>query len=84
MSEKENKITLKKKRRKTRYASINFKTKKQFKEAVARGDKITLFAPGLGEPKKDGVEFVEGPHYPKPHTWYAQVSMDRGFVTKVK
>ena len=66
------------------YTSINFKTKKQFKEAITRGDKITLYAPGLGEPKNDGTEFAEGPHYPKPHTWYATVTMDSGFVTKVK
>jgi len=66
------------------YTSINFKNKKAFKEAVARGDKITLYAPGLGTPKENGIEFVEGPHYPEPHRWYAQVEVRDGVVVKVK
>lgn len=65
------------------YASTNFKTKKAFKEAVKNGEKITLFAPGLGQPKRDGRETVEGPHSPQPHSWYAQVEMKDGYVVKV-
>ena len=65
------------------YCSINFKTKKQLKEAVASGMQITIFAPGLGTPKTDGKETLEGPHYPKPHTWYASVVMKDGFIVKV-
>jgi hypothetical protein len=65
------------------YASINFKTKKEFREAVEGGMEVTLFAPGLGTPKRDGRESVEGPHYPKPHTWYATVEMRDGKVVKV-
>lgn len=66
------------------YTDTNFKTKKALKEAVSSGVKVTLFAPGMGEPKRDGREFVEGPHYPAPHTWYAQVEMKDGVVVKVK
>lgn len=66
------------------YSSKNFKTKKALKEAVASGDKITVFAPGLGTPKMNGTEFLEGPHYPAPHTWYAQVEMKDGIIIKVK
>lgn len=66
------------------YCSTNFKTKKALKEAVAGGAKITIFAPGLGEPKTDGKEFLEGPHYPAPHSWYAQVEMKEGYIVKVK
>ena len=66
------------------YTVKNFKTKKEFKEAVANGDQVELFAPGLGQPKTNGVEYVEGPHYPKPHTWYAEVLMKDGLVVKVK
>jgi hypothetical protein len=67
----------------TMYTSINFKSKKALKEAVAAGQTVTLFAPGLGTPKTEGVEFVEGPHYPQPHKWYAQVTMKDGKVVKV-
>ncbi len=66
------------------YASVNFGSKKAFKEAVAKGEKITLFAPGMGSPAVNGREFVEGPHYPQPHRWYAQVEMANGVVVKVK
>ena len=55
------------------YTDRDFKTKKALKEAVAGGEEVTLFAPGLGEPVYNGTEYVEGPHYTKPHTWYAQV-----------
>ncbi len=54
------------------------------KEAVANGVKVELYAPGLGSPETDGQEFVEGPHYPEPHRWYAEVEMQNGFVVKVK
>lgn len=66
------------------YVDPNFKTKKALKEAVARGDRVTVFAPGLGQPKTDGTECVEGPHYPAPHSWYAQVELKNGIVVKVK
>jgi hypothetical protein len=71
------------------YTYINFKTKKALKEAVklnleGKGPDVTIFAPGLGTPKQNGTEFLEGPHYPAAHTWYAQVEMKDGKVIKVK
>jgi hypothetical protein len=66
------------------YTHHNYRTKKQLKEAVASGDRVTLFAPGFGQPADNGTEFVEGPHYPEPHRWYAQVQVEGGVVVKVK
>lgn len=66
------------------YTSINFKSKKALKEAVAAGKVITVYSPGMGSPKTDGVEFCEGPHYPEPHKWYAEVTMQGGKIVKVK
>lgn len=66
------------------YTVINFPTKKRLKDAVKGGVKVTIFAPGLGVPKDNGREFLEGPHYPAPHTWYAQVEMVDGVVVRVK
>lgn len=65
------------------YTEFNFKTKKELKAAVANGQEVRLYAPGLGTPKMNGVEYVEGPHYPRPHTWYARVEMKDGKVVKV-
>lgn len=66
------------------YTSVNFQTKKALKDAVAKGERVTLYAPGLGQPKDNGTEFVEGPHYPEPHRWYAQVEVKDGAIIKVK
>lgn len=82
------------------YTSINFKTKKAFKQAVSdyleslalqhagidavEFKPVTLWAPGIGTPKANGTEYVEGPHYPKPHTWYAEVEVKDGIVVRVK
>jgi hypothetical protein len=65
------------------YTDRNFKTKKAFKAAVLDGNEIRLFAPGFGKPNDNGVEYVEGPHYPEPHQWYARVEVKNGIVTKV-
>ena len=66
------------------YVSPNFKTKKEFKAAVAEGRTVTVFSPGPFGCKSDGTEYIEGPHYPAPHTWYAQVTVEAGRVIKVK
>jgi len=66
------------------YCERNFKTKKQLKEAVAAGEKIGIYAPGLGTPAVNGRETLSGPHFPKPHTWYAEVEMKDGVIVKVK
>jgi hypothetical protein len=65
------------------YVSPNYTSKAALKRAVASGDEITVFAPGLGTPVQNGIETIEGPHYPKPHTWYARVNVVDGKVTKV-
>lgn len=66
------------------YLDPNFKTKKAAKEAIARGEVVTVFAPGLGTPPTDGTCSVEGPHYPKPHTWYGTATVKAGRVVAVK
>lgn len=66
------------------YVSPNFKTKKALKEAVADGQEVTVYSPGPFPAKQNGTEYVEGPHYPAPHSWYAQVTVKDGKVIKVK
>lgn len=65
------------------YVDPDFKTKKALKEAVAAGDEVLVFSPGPFGVKENGRESIEGPHYPKPHTWYAQVEVLNGAVVKV-
>ena len=66
------------------YVSPNFKSKKALKEAVASGQRVEVFSPGPYPAKADGLETIEGPHYPEPHRWYAQVVVESGVVVKVK
>jgi hypothetical protein len=68
------------------YTSTNFKTKKALKEAVAAGQRVTIYQPGPfgGNEPRNGTVCLEGPHYPAPHTWYASATIENGYVTKVK
>lgn len=70
------------------YVKGNPKTKKALREAVAAynagtGPEVEVFQPGLGVVTEKCWATVEGPHYPKPHTWYAQVQITGGRVIKV-
>ena len=68
------------------YTHINFKTKKALKEAVASRRRLTYYQPGPfgGNELKDGTIYLEGPHYPEPHSWYAQAEVKDGLIVKVK
>lgn len=70
------------------YTSKNFKTKKSLKEAIANGEKITVYQAGgffSGGNTAGGTVTLEGPHYPAPHTWYAQAKLDdKGYIASVK
>ena len=33
---------------------------------------------------QNGRVFLEGPHYPAPHSWYAEATLENGAVVKVK
>jgi hypothetical protein len=57
------------------YTVANFKTKKQLKEALASGIKVRCYNPGPF-PLTPGRVFLEGPHYPQPHRWYAEARVD--------
>jgi hypothetical protein len=65
------------------YTSINFKTKKALKEAVTKGETVTVFSPGPFPCPMHGRVALEGPHYPEPHRWYASAFVENGRVIKV-
>lgn len=66
------------------YTVENFRTKKALKEAIARGQLIEVYQPGLGTVPTNGTVYLEGPHYPEPHKWYAQGVMKDGKLISVK
>lgn len=67
------------------YTTENFKSKKALREAVAAGRQIGIYQPGPfgGNEPQNGRTAVEGPWYPKPHTWYASVELKDGIIVKV-
>lgn len=67
------------------YADNNPKTKKLLKEWVKEGREVRAFQPGGMFPSQtDGQAVIEGPHYPQPHRWYAQVTLKDGVIVSVK
>jgi len=72
------------------YSEKNFQTKKALKEAIENGEKIGIFQPNdmFNNPKASptftGTAYLEGPHYPQPHKWYAEVELNNGIIIKVK
>lgn len=72
------------------YTFYDFPTKKSLKQAVTEGKEVRIYQPGglftppESSPSYTGKAYVEGPHYPKPHKWYAEVDVVNGKVVKVK
>jgi hypothetical protein len=68
------------------YTDRNYKTNKYLVEAVKDSQKIGVYHPGPfgGAEPTNGEVSVEGPHYPAAHAWYARVTLQDGFIVKVK
>lgn len=66
------------------YADTNPKSKKELKRQVADGELVHAYQPGGMFPgTTDGEAFIEGPHYPKPHSFYAKVLVKDKRIVKV-
>lgn len=66
------------------YVLPNFKAKKALQIALTAGETVEVFNPGLGNVPKNGTVYLEGPHYPAPHTWYGTGKMIDGELVSVK
>lgn len=67
------------------YTERNFKTKKALRESFERGDFIGVYQPGpFGTGREQGIKCLEGPHYPQPHTWYAEGQVENGQLIALK
>lgn len=66
------------------YTTVNFKSKAALKRAIAEGQEVGAFPPGLGTVPDNGAVSLEGPHYPAPHTWYATATLRDGVIVSVK
>lgn len=66
------------------YVNPDVKSKAELKRLLADGKTVTVYAPGLGTVPTNGDVSLEGPHYPKPHTWYGTGKMVNGKLVSVK
>ena len=66
------------------YTSINFKTKKELKEYIKAGKRVSVWDPSPFNNNVDnGTVYLEGPHYPMPHKWYAKATVLNGAIIKI-
>ena len=66
------------------YLLPNFKSKTAAKKAIAEGQKVTVTATSPFDTiPQNGVVSVEGPHYPRPHTFYGKAHIQNGRVVKI-
>lgn len=66
------------------YTVINYPSKKALREALARGTVVEVFQPGgMFASQTDGDVSLEGPHYPKSHTWYARARIAGGRIVRI-
>lgn len=67
------------------YTTHNFHSKKELREAVERGVQVGYYQPNsiIRDLPRDGTIYVEGPHYPEPHRWYATCKVQNGVIVKV-
>ena len=67
------------------YVDPNYKSKKDFKTAVDNGVQHKPYNPsGMFPVPENGRVSIEGPHYPKPHKWYANCDVVNGVIVKVR
>lgn len=66
------------------YVSPNYKNKKALKEAMKAGEHVMVFQPVIGDVPVNGKVYLEGPHYPEPHKWYAEGIMKNGKLVSIK
>ena len=68
------------------YTIVNYKTKKALREDVLAGKEVRVYQPSPWGNRDcpDGTCYLEGPHYPQPHTWYAQATVKNGRIISIK
>jgi hypothetical protein len=66
------------------YVTGDPKSKAELKRRLAAGERVEVFQPGLGTVPTDGEVSLEGPHYPRPHTWYGTGVMEGGRLVRVR
>ena len=68
----------------TMYTTQNFKSGAAVKRAIKAGERVEVFQPGgIFESQTNGIVTIEGPHYPKPHSWYLRAQIENSVIVKI-
>ena len=66
------------------YVNCNPKSTAELKRRFAAGEELQVFQPGglfpLAVGPEGGKVYLEGPHYPKPHSWYCAAMVDANHI----
>lgn len=65
------------------YTTQNFATKRALVDALGRGEEVSVYEPGVFAQQPNGVVYLEGPHSPKAHSWYATAEVRNGIVQRL-
>lgn len=65
------------------YTEKNYRTKKELIADFKAGKQIRVYQPGGMFDLKNGINFLEGPHYPEPHKWYLQCETQDGIIVRI-
>lgn len=65
------------------YVHPDYPSKAALKRAIADGTRVTVYATGLERIPLTGTVSLEGPHSPKPHSWYGVGKMENGRLVSV-
>ena len=65
------------------YTQKNYKTKKALREDITAGKTIWVQADFATGKVPEGDVYLEGPHYPAPHTWFAKTEVRGGRVIRI-
>jgi hypothetical protein len=64
------------------YTQKNYGSFKELHDDFNAGKRIGVYYPGIPGPDS-GTGTLEGPHYPKPHKWYASIEFCDLVITKL-
>ena len=65
------------------YTTVNYPSKKALQTAFKSGTQISICHMFPFSQDKDGDIVIEGPHFPKPHTFYQKATIKDGIVVKL-
>ena len=65
------------------YTEYDYKSRKALVADVAAGKRVYCYQPGPFAGQNNGSVALEGPHYPKPHSWYASAVLQDGCIIEI-